>query len=112
LPDFSIRLDLAPHQFSRSLKDLERSFPNIRRDLEALFNRLESIGPRPNRSIGQGVYKERCPSSDMRKGQSGAFRVLILRRRIDLIPLIIYAKADREDITPEEIQGLVRSLQG
>lgn len=111
MPSFRIRLDLVPPQFSRSLRDLERTYRNIRRDLEALFSKLESTGPRPNRSIGQRVFKERCASSDMQRGQSGGFRVLILRRGTDLIPLFIFAKADRENITPEEIRNLIRSLE-
>lgn len=106
MPSFRIRLDLAPPQFSRSLRHLERTFRNIRQDLEAFFSQLESTGPKPNRSIGRGVFKERCASSDMQKGQRGVFRVLVLRRATDLIPLLVYAKSEREDVTPEEIRSL------
>lgn len=111
MPNFRIRIDLSPQPFRHSLNSLEESYQNIRRDLDSLFRRLEADGPQMNRSIGHGVYKERCASSDMQRGKRGGFRVLIYRRGADLIPLLIYAKADREDVTDDEIRALITSLQ-
>lgn len=57
--------------------------------------------------IGESVYKIRINSRDLKKGKSGGLRsYLYLHSKEDaVVPLVIYAKGEREDISERELQS-------
>jgi len=58
------------------------------------------------------VFKVRISSQDMQRGKSGGYRAIyFLKTQQGVIYLLaIYAKAQREDIRPEEINAILRNL--
>jgi hypothetical protein len=54
--------------------------------------------------IGRTILKVRVASSDMKRGKSGGFRVLLDHRGGEAwAPILAYAKPEREDVTRAEI---------
>jgi hypothetical protein len=84
--------------FERSLRGLGRAYPNagadVGRGLADLVGR--DIPQPPNLAlvpgIGRTILKVRVASSDMQRGRSGGFRVLLVHRGEDAwTPILAYA---------------------
>ena len=88
--------------FKKQLKPLLKKYRSLKGDI---IRELYEFDRRRAISLGHGTYKVRVSSSDLRKGKSGGFRVIVLVIEIDTLitPLTIYFKGDREDISKEEI---------
>jgi len=56
-------------------------------------------------NLGHHVYKIRLKSSDLRKGKSGGFRLIILLVEIDnlITPVALYFKGSQANISKKEI---------
>ena len=105
---------LETRAFTKALKSFQKKYRNIGKDFDA-FKTAVSHSPR---NIGKEipgfdgeVIKYRMPSSDMKRGKSGGFRIigLLLNGDTELILLTIYAKPDMENISPKQIEDLVKS---
>lgn len=70
---------------------------NLKDALEA-FNKNFAI------SIGKGVYKIRIRAQN--KGKSGGYRVYLLLLEVKgfIVPLCIYSKSDKENLTSSELK--------
>lgn len=104
--------------FEKKAERLVRKFPNLKADLAAAW--AELVGP-PSVPIPSGqrvvvmqrtapdvVLKVRVPSSDMGKGASGGFRVVLLQRQPDhWQPILIYPKNEQEDVKPAEVRKAI-----
>jgi mRNA-degrading endonuclease RelE of RelBE toxin-antitoxin system len=106
----SIRPAKSGGPFERSLAALGRRYPNTRvdvdRDLSAMVGRDLPAPPTLSLvpGVGRTVLKIRVASSDMQRGRSGGFRVLLAHRGNDeWSPILVYAKADREDVPRSEV---------
>lgn len=88
--------------FKKQLKKLKKKFVNIKDDVDF---QLQHFDEGTNIYIGSDVYKIRIPSSDMKKGKSGAFRcyIYVLEKEELLTPLCIYSKNVRENLSHEEL---------
>jgi mRNA-degrading endonuclease RelE of RelBE toxin-antitoxin system len=109
----SYEIVLSP-TFKESVRRLERRFPHVKADVSAGIRVLQD-NPRTGAVIpnGHGTRKLRLPSSDMRRGKSGGFRLIHLVEdepspRIYL--LLLYAKSDRETVGPAEIGRLLGEI--
>jgi hypothetical protein len=100
--------------FEKKVSRLTRKFPNLQADLTTAW--AELVGPPPvpipsgqrvvvmQRTAPHVVLKVRVPSSDMGKGASGGFRVVLLERQPDhWQPILIYPKNEQEDVQPSEV---------
>ncbi|PIQ78012.1 addiction module antitoxin [Candidatus Peregrinibacteria bacterium CG11_big_fil_rev_8_21_14_0_20_41_10] len=89
--------------FQKQLKKLKRKYPQIKNDILAIINQLETDAAI---SIGKSIYKIRIPSSDMQKGKSGSFRsyIYLYTKNTLIIPLCIYAKSKIENISENELK--------
>lgn len=94
---------LFAEHFKKQLKKLKKKYPHVKDDLLEIIKKLN---PKNEISIGRSIYKIRIPSTDMRKGKSGGFRVYIYfyMKKDVLVPLCIYAKSDTEIITENELK--------
>lgn len=108
---------LSPRQggsFEKKANRLARKFPNLQADLTTAW--AELVGPPPvpipsgqrvvvmQRTAPHVVLKVRVPSSDMGKGASGGFRVVLLERQPGYwLPILIYPKNEQEDVQPSEV---------
>jgi hypothetical protein len=105
--------------FDKQQARLLRKHPSLLTDLAAAW--AELLGPPPvpvpcgqrvvvlQRTAPHVVLKVRVASSDMGKGSSGGFRVVLLERQPDhWQPLLIYPKNEQEDISPAELRRAIR----
>ena len=89
--------------FSRQLKSCTKKYRNISADVALSLNAFNKMSAA---YLGAKLYKVRVKSSDMKKGKSGAFRVIVLCVEINnmLIPVTIYQKSVQEKITERELE--------
>jgi len=103
-----------PQTFQRCIKSLKKKFHHIKDDLSPLFQNLQNdpqIGD-PIPGWHRKIWKVRVSSRDLKRGKSGAYRVIYAwtAEQPTLYPLFIYFKGEKEDVTKEEIEDLLRKL--
>lgn len=104
---FEIRLS---KPFKRSVRRLRRKYRRVQADLEPAIEALLSYPDLGKVIPGtSGVRKLRVASSDIGHGKRGGFRLLyrIVVDRSLIVPLFVYAKPEREDLSREEIERIV-----
>jgi len=103
-----------PQTFQRCIKFLKKKFPHIKDDLSPLFENLQK-----NPQIGDAIpgwnrkiWKIRASSKDLKRGKSGAFRVIYAWTSGERLvyPLFVYFKGERQDVTKAEIEVLLKKL--
>ena len=80
--------------------------------LKEITDVLDNFEPSNSVSLGSNVYKIRLTSSDLNKGKSGSFRMIILMIEVDnvITPVSLFYKGDRENITKKEIQAHAKKI--
>ena len=88
--------------FLKQLKPLIRKFRHLTKDIEKT---LLSFDKSLNTPVGNYTYKIRLKSSDLKRGKSKSFRliVFVVEYANILTPVAIYFKSEREDISKAEI---------
>ena len=106
---------VVPAHFEKQLKPLVKKYRNLKLDIEkTLLNFDKSMHP----ALGNYTYKVRLKSSDLPRGKSKSFRliVLLVEYKNLLAPIAIYFKGDREDMAKSEViyhlQMVISELQG
>lgn len=97
--------------FKKQLKNYRKKFPSITNDV--LFH-LNNYEKEKATSLGLNNYKSRIKSSDLQKGKRSGFRMIIHIIKNDeiLMPIAIYLKSDKENISKKEINSaLKRAVQ-
>lgn len=102
-------------RFDRELARLKRKYPNVEEDLRKAMasptTRLDAVPGYSHR-----VWKARVPSSDMRRGARGSFRLYMwmevstpeeLQIRY---PLAMYPKGERVDLTKTQLRHALERL--
>jgi mRNA-degrading endonuclease RelE of RelBE toxin-antitoxin system len=93
--------------FERALRALEKTWPHVRQDVQHTFDQLARdkapvpLGTRIVLLMGVRplAIKARVASSDMKRGKSGGFRVLLYQVGKDQWrAFFIYAKSEQEDV--------------
>lgn len=105
--------------FDKQQGRLARKHPHLLADLAAAW--AELCGPPPvpipcgqrvvvmQRTAPHVLVKVRVASSDMGKGSSGGFRVVLMEREPGhWRPLLIYPKNEQEDVSPAELRRAIR----
>ena len=102
-----------PEFFKRTLKDIKKKYPNVKADLKTALRVIES-NPELGKSLrGFGhIKKLRVPNSDTVRGKRGGYRLIYL---IDptckkIIPLLLYSKSHKAEITSRELRALLDKL--
>ena len=102
-----------PEFFKRIVKDLKKKYPSVTEDLKPVL-RLVASNPGLGKALqGFGdIMKLRVKNSDIGKGKSGGYRLIYL---VDQdgpkgIPLLIYSKSQKEDVTSKELKALLSKL--
>jgi len=103
-----------PQTFQNCIKHLKKKFPHIKNDLSPFFENLQNnpeIGD-PIPGWHRKIWKIRVPSTDLKRGKSGGFRVIYAwtSGQMVIYPLFTYFKGEKGDITKEEIEILLRKL--
>jgi mRNA-degrading endonuclease RelE of RelBE toxin-antitoxin system len=97
-------------KFAKDVKNLKKRYRAIEVDIEPLITQLEA-GETPGDMVTGNkypVYKVRVKNSDIKKGQSGGYRVIYYIQTLESILLTtIYSKSDRANISNEEIEIII-----
>lgn len=92
---------ILPH-FHRQLKRYTKKYRHLK---EAVIESIENFRKDSSPHIGNNIYKLRLRTKDIPRGKSKSFRLLLLviEEENYLVPLVIYFKGDKEDLTKKEI---------
>ncbi len=97
--------------FERDVKPLIKKHKSFKVDLIRLFQSLENE-PLQGKPLGKDCYKVRMAISGKGRGKSGGARVITCVRisGSKIFLLTIYDKSEKEDISPKELNELLRYL--
>jgi mRNA-degrading endonuclease RelE of RelBE toxin-antitoxin system len=102
------------NEFQRRVKILKKRYRQIRIDLQPLVEQLQA-GETPGDQVpgtSYTVYKVRVNNSDSRKGKSGGYRVIYqISSSVCTILLLIYSKADQDNVAAEDIRAAIAQFQ-
>jgi len=102
-----------PRFFKSTVKDLKKKYPNVIQDLKTALRVVEE-----NPGLGRAlrgftdVKKLRVQNSDVTRGKRGGYRLIYLTDHADkrIIPLLLYSKSHKQDITTKELKALLGRL--
>lgn len=101
--------------FKREARQLKKRDRNIEADLQPLIEQLQRgdlPGDRISGLADYVVYKVRVKNSDIRKGKSGSDRIIYQSLTPTAVVLLyLYAKADQDDVTIDEICAILEKFQ-
>ena len=88
--------------FISQLKPLTKKYRHLKADLISVlidFDKETSI------ALGNNLYKIRIKSSDIRKGKNKSFRLIVFvwQNKNTLVPIVIYFKGDKENISKRDL---------
>lgn len=92
---------ILPH-FKKQLKQLSKKYRYLKSEVIAV---LESFNRVQHQSLGHNLYKVRIKSKDIKRGKDKSFRLVIFVIEVQkyIVPITVYYKGDRKDITKKEI---------
>jgi mRNA-degrading endonuclease RelE of RelBE toxin-antitoxin system len=100
--------------FQKSLKILKKKYRHIKDDIIDIIRKLESDAPLGDPVPGwdREIWKIRVASADMKRGKSGAFRIIYLFKENDfnIYLLTVYFKGDKDDVSSDDIGKLLKNL--
>src|SRR3989338_2601480 len=88
--------------FRRQLEPYAKKYRYLK---EAVSSVLDDFRKEQHVHVGHSVYKVRLRSKDIPRGKSKSFRMLVLVVEVEgyVVPMTLYFKGDRDDITKKEI---------
>jgi hypothetical protein len=97
--------------FQRNFKQLAKKHSSLKSDL---FNLIESLESNPSQGtpLGNNLFKIRVAITSTGKGKSGGARVITMVKVInqEVFLITIYSKSDRESISIEDLEKLIKDL--
>lgn len=103
--------------FDRGFKHLKKRYRSLEEDIAELIDELEE-SPLLGADLGRGVRKVRMAITSKGRGKSHGARVITYTEAIVDVDeegvvtlLTIYDKADRDSISPAEIDELLKTLR-
>ena len=107
------RIKVLPN-FAKDLKRLSKKYPSIKQDYANLLNELKS-NPYSGIDLGCGLRKVRMAIKSKGRGKSHGARIityilLISENESEINLLTIYDKAERENISREEIEEITKTI--
>lgn len=107
--NYKIILD---ESFDKEVKRLSKRYRSLKADLQTLLNDLYA-NPQLGTDLGGGLRKVRMRITSKGKGKSGSargitFTVVVAVEESEINLLYIYDKSERESITHNEIDELLR----
>lgn len=102
------------NSFLKEVKRLAKKYYSFKEDLEALQNELK-INPYSGVDLGNGLRKVRMTIKSKGRGKSHGARVisyilLVSEDESEINLLTIYDKAERESISREEIEEIIKTI--
>lgn len=102
------RIFIADH-FKRQVKTYTKKYRSIAEDIADF---LDCFDRRGAQDLGRGLFKVRVKSSNIPRGKSKSFRVIVFVVEVDLLiaPIALYFKGDREDISKGELNDHLEAV--
>ncbi len=109
-----VQIDLSP-EYKQNLRSLSKRYRNIRSDTQEVLEQIQAGNFIGDRLVGLGenyvVIKVRVKNSNIQKGKSAGYRLVYqVESPTNVLLLTIYAKSDRDDISPSEIFSILASI--
>jgi mRNA-degrading endonuclease RelE of RelBE toxin-antitoxin system len=97
--------------FERQAKRLIKKYPSLKKEIATLIDALE-VEPIKGTPLGKNCYKVRLSVASKGKGKSGGARVIttVVVTEETVYLLSIYDKAERDSISENEINELLKHL--
>lgn len=97
--------------FDRQLKRLAKKYPSLKSDFSNLIKSLETE-PNQGIALGNNCFKIRLAISSKGKGKSGGARVVtnFVIKEDTFFLLAIYDNAEKENLTDNELNELLKSV--
>lgn len=97
--------------FEREAKRLIKKYKSLKGEIDELVDSLQNK-PFQGKHLGGSVYKIRLKVKSKGKGKRGGARVITKVKIVDEIVYLfsIYIKGDKNDISDDEIQHLLREI--
>lgn len=94
---------LITEHFKKELKPLVKKFRHLKEDI---LIELKNFSPETATHLAHNLYKLRIRCTDLPKGKSGSFRVIILLVEVEsiLVPVTLFFKGDRGNIGVKELE--------
>ncbi|MBU4331570.1 hypothetical protein KKD19_02950 [Patescibacteria group bacterium] len=91
-----------PH-FHGQLKRYAKKYRHIKNDV---IEKLRGFDKRQHVYLGNRIYKLRLKSKDIPRGKNKSLRlvILVVEMTSAIVPVILYFKGDREDISKKELK--------
>ena len=101
----------ATPRFLKDVKALSRKYSSLKQEIAELINSLQ-VHPEQGTPIGHHCYKIRLAIASKGKGKSGGARVITCIRIVSttVFLLAIYDKSEKENITNQELQSLLKLI--
>lgn len=105
-------------KFQKDVKEYRKRFKNITKDLDKIIGKLalgDLIGDKvPNvniKELDEEIKKVRVINTDTNKGKSNGYRLIyyVVKNDGTIFLLTVYYKKDKENITPKEIEELIKN---
>ncbi len=95
--------------FRKQLKNYAKKYRCLKN--EVIFA-LENFDKQSSVHVGNNIYKIRIKTKDIPKGKSKSFRLIILIIEIEkfIVPIALYFKGDRENISKKEINNTMEMI--
>ncbi|MBC8054695.1 MAG: type II toxin-antitoxin system RelE/ParE family toxin [Sphingobacteriaceae bacterium] len=97
--------------FEKQAKRLIKKYASLKNELLELVGQLKE-NPEIGTPIGSSCYKIRLAIASKGKGKSGGARVIIniVLTENDVYLLAIYDKSEKENLSPKELQELLKAV--
>ncbi|MEG4319569.1 MULTISPECIES: type II toxin-antitoxin system RelE/ParE family toxin [unclassified Microcoleus] len=104
-------------EFEENLYRLSKKYRQIRSDVQPIIQQFQGGNFTGDRIPGMGedyvILKVRVRNSNIQKGKSAGYRLIYqVESPTSVLLLTIYAKSDREDISPNEICSILAEFDG
>jgi mRNA-degrading endonuclease RelE of RelBE toxin-antitoxin system len=99
--------------FGKELKKLSKKYPSLKEDFSDLIQSLQET-PIQGVFLGKNCFKIRMSIKSKGKGKSGGARVISLVKinKNTVFLLLVYDKADKENISNTELKALIELIEG
>ena len=94
---------ILPH-FKKQLKQLSKKYRNLK---DEVIVTLEIFDKSKEQSLGNNIYKIRVKSKDIKRGKNKSFRLVVSIIEVHnyIIPVVVYYKGEKIDMTIKEINN-------
>lgn len=95
--------------FRKQLKNYAKKYRCLKNEIISV---LENFNKRQTICLGNNLYKIRLKTKDIPKGKNKSFRLIILIVEVEkfIVPIVLYFKGDRANMSKKEINNQLETI--